>query len=390
MSDQNANQQPRKLHLSSPDKFVGFLDSLSKISESAIVTVDREKTSSLVASTDNTLILYAEYNAGADFYSTLNIPDVKKLTNVLKTVGFDDEIDLRELFSVLWDGKVWISAITAAAAVISVLVALWLPNIYESKALLAPKSAGGSGELSRLASQYSGLASLAGINLSGVGGGDVSKAALAQEKLKSLSFFTEHLYSEVLVDLMAVDYWDAYSGEIVVDADVYNQGANKWVREVSYPYQTKPSPQEAHKEFLELIAISEDKQSGFISLKVEHESPFVAKAWADMLIDRINEEIRAEDVGEAEASIAFLEAQREQTSLVSLDEVFAQLIEEQTKTIMLANVSKDYVFNIIDPAVVPELKSKPFRALICVLGTLLGGVLGIVCVLVRHYMRSKD
>ena len=93
MSDLNATQ-PRKLHLSSPDKFVGFLDSLSKISESAIVTVDREKTSSLVASTDNTLILYAEYNAGADFYSTLNIPDVKKLTNVLKTVGFDDEIDL--------------------------------------------------------------------------------------------------------------------------------------------------------------------------------------------------------------------------------------------------------------------------------------------------------
>ena len=49
--------------------------------------------------------------------------------------GFDDEIDLRELFSVLWDGKVWISAITAAAAAISVFVALSLPNIYESKAL---------------------------------------------------------------------------------------------------------------------------------------------------------------------------------------------------------------------------------------------------------------
>ena len=94
MSDQNANQQSRKLQLKSPEKFVAFLDSLSKISESAIVQLDREKTSSLVASTDNTLILHAEYNAGVDFFSTLNIPDVKKLTTVLKTVGFDDEIDL--------------------------------------------------------------------------------------------------------------------------------------------------------------------------------------------------------------------------------------------------------------------------------------------------------
>ena len=54
---------------------------------------------------------------------------------------------------------------------------------------------------------------------------------------------------------------------------------------------------------------------------------------------------------------------------------------------MLANVSKDYVFDVIDPPVAPELKSKPPRALICVLGTLLGGMLGVVVVLIRHYGR---
>ncbi len=77
-------------------------------------------------------------------------------------------------------------------------------------------------------------------------------------------------------------------------------------------------------------------------------------------------------------------------ALVSLDEVFAQLIEEQTKTIMLANVSKDYVFDVIDPPVAPELKSKPSRALICVLGTLLGGMLGVVVVLIRYYGRQSQ
>ena len=300
-----------------------------------------------------------------------------------------DEPDFGEFFSVLWGGKAWISAITTAAAVISVLVALSLPDIYKSRALLAPKSDGGSGSLARMAAQYGGLASLAGINLSDFGGGDASRAELAQQKLKSLSFFTEHLYSEVLVDLMAVDYWDMYSGEVVIDPTVYNQATSQWIREASFPRKSKPSAQEAHEAFLKTIALSEDKQSGFVTLSVQHESPIVAKAWADMLIDRINEEIRAEDVGEAEASISFLEVQREQTSLVSLDEVFAQLIEEQTKTIMLANVSKDYVFDIIDPPVVPELKSKPSRALICVLGTLLGGLLGVVWVLIRHYVRPE-
>jgi len=47
------------------------------------------------------------------------------------------------------------------------------------------------------------------------------------------------------------------------------------------------------------------------------------------------------------------------------------------------------VFKTIDPAVVPEEKSEPKRALICVLGTLLGGMLSVLIVLVRHYAFSN-
>ena len=39
----------------------------------------------------------------------------------------DDEIDLRELFLVLWEGKVLITMITGLAAVVSVVVALQCP-----------------------------------------------------------------------------------------------------------------------------------------------------------------------------------------------------------------------------------------------------------------------
>ena len=69
--------------------------------------------------------------------------------------------------------------------------------------------------------------------------------------------------------------------------------------------------------------------------------------------------------------------------------MFFELIQSQTETVMLAEVRPEYVFKTIDPAVVPEEKSKPSRALICVLGTLLGGILGVVIVLIRHYARSE-
>ena len=301
----------------------------------------------------------------------------------------DDGIDLRELFLVLWEGKTLITIVTGLAAIVSVVVALAMPNIYQSTAILAPKSDGGTGGLSRLASQYGGLASLAGINLGGVGGDGMTKSAIALEKMKSLSFFSQHLYEDLLVDLMAFESWDPSTRQLIYDDEVYDVASKKWLRKVDPPRQSRPSDQEAHKEFVELVSISEDKQTGLISVSVEHESPDIAKQWVELIVGRVSEDLRSKDIREAEESIKFLEAQREKTSLVSLDEVFAQLIEEQTKTIMLANVSNDYVFNVIDPPVAPELKSKPSRALICVLGTLLGGMLGVVVVLIRHYGRQQ-
>ena len=212
---------------------------------------------------------------------------------------------------------------------------------------------------------------------------------MAQQKIQSLDFFTRNLYEKVVLDLMAVDHWDAASGALVYDPDVFDVKSQTWVREVDYPYQVQPSAQEAHEAFLEILSLSEDKETSFITIAIKHQSPVVAQAWVTLIIEAVTEELRGSDVEEAQGSIAFLEQQRAQTSLVSLDEVFAQLIEEQTKTIMLANVSKDYVFNVIDPAVVPELKSEPKRALICILGTLLGGMFGVLLVLVRHYAFGK-
>ena len=105
----------------------------------------------------------------------------------------DDEIDLRELFLVLWEGKALITMVTGLAAIVSVTVALSMPNIYKSTATLVPKTDGGTGGLSRLASQYGALASLAGVNLGGLGGDGMTKPAIALEKLKSLSFFIKFL-----------------------------------------------------------------------------------------------------------------------------------------------------------------------------------------------------
>ena len=302
--------------------------------------------------------------------------------------AYDDEIDLRELFSVLWEGKLTIALVTALSAVISVSVALNLPNKYTSEALLAPRAeSGAGGTLGQLASQYGGLASLAGINIGGLGEG--GKTAIAIEMLKSREFFGEYLYDHVLVDLMAAEGWDRVSNESTLDPSIFDRVTNTWVREVGPEFQVKPSIQEAHDEFIErFFSVSEDKTTGFVRVEIIHYSPSVARDWVLLIVNGVNNAVRARDVEEAENSIAFLNNQRQKTSLVSLTEVFAELIEQQTKTVMLAAASDEYVFQIIDPPVAPELKSEPSRALICILGVLLGGMLAVVYVLIRHYAKG--
>ena len=250
---------------------------------------------------------------------------------------------------------------------------------------MAPKAE--SSGLSGLAGQFGGLAGLAGIDL---GGGEASKTQIALETLKSRSFFAEYMYEDSLVALMAAEGWDRESGKIIVNEEIYDPSSQKWTRDAQLPFKKKPSVQEAYEEFISNhLVVAEDKKTSFVSLKVKHYSATVARDWVLAIIGGIEASVREKEVREAERSILFLKAESSENSLISLNEVFASLIEEQTKKIVLANASKEYVFEVIEPPVVAELKSEPKRALICILGTLLSGMLSVLYVLIKHYAFKK-
>nr|WP_243638282.1 Wzz/FepE/Etk N-terminal domain-containing protein [Shewanella frigidimarina] len=300
-----------------------------------------------------------------------------------------DEIDLRELFAVIWQGKWLIIVITAVFSICSVIFAINQPNIYKSEALLAPADTEQvSGGLSALTGQFGGLASMAGINL---GGGGVDKTQMAIEVMKSRQFTSDFIQKHsILPDLMAAKTWDMVNNTISYDDELYNVSDSKWLRIVDAPYKAEPSMQEAYKEFSKIISINAEKDTGMVTIAIEHLSPAVAHQWVNWLVQDINKEMKDRDVAEATRSTAFLKSQIEQTNVADIRSILYKLIEEQAKTIMFAEVRDEYVFKTIDPALVPEEKSKPKRALICVLGTMLGSMLGVIFVLIRYFVRKEN
>lgn len=297
---------------------------------------------------------------------------------------YDDqnsEIDLRELLSVLWEGKWLIAGAGALASVGAMLILLMLPNVYRAEALLAPNQNDGGGPLANLATQLGGLASLTGIDFRD---GSVDKTALGLEVLKSRQFAAEFVHHHnILVPLMAANGWDRKNDELKIDSSDYDTDKGTWVRRVSWPRKTVPSMQEAHEEFMKIVQLSQSKETGFVTISVDHYSPSIAKQWVDWLVADINSTIMHRDVNDAERSIAFLQEQASATSLAGLQNVFFRLIEEQTKTVMLAKASDEYLFKTLDPAVAPEKRLRPRRLLI----TVLVGIFGLLIGALLNFLR---
>ncbi len=308
-------------------------------------------------------------------------------TPVVNYNAADDEIDLRELFTAIWQGKWIIIAITTLFAVASVFYAINQPNIYKSEALLAPAEQEQQGGLGALAGQFGGLASLAGVNL-GSGGG-VDKTQMALEVLKSRKFTSEFIQKHnILPELMAAEAWNRKTNTIIYNEEVYDKAEKKWLREVKTPFKAEPSMQEAYKKFKKIVNTNKDKETGMVTIAIEHISPYIAQQWVNWLIQDINKTMKQRDVLEANKSTDFLTKQIQLTKIADIRAVLYKLVEEQTKTIMFANVRDEYVFKTIDPAIVPEQKLGPKRALICILGALLGGMLSGIFVLIRHYIKK--
>ncbi len=308
------------------------------------------------------------------------------IENVQHNLPLEDNFDLRELLGVLWTGKIWIVLITGVFALSSVFYAISLPNYYKARVLLAPAQADHGG-LSGALAQFGGLASLAGVSL---GAGESNESKIAQEIMKSWSFIEEFISNNnIALEVSAVKGWDKLSNKVLIDDTLYDEQSGTWlIKDKESGKLGPPNSWQLFEEFSEILSVSEDKKSGFVSISMEYYSPRLAKDWVDMYVRAINKHMQKRQVERVANNIAYLEAQIKKTSITEMREVFYKIIEEQTKNKMVAEASPDYAFVTISPSMLPEKKSRPKRALICVLGTLMGGMLSVIWVFCRHFWQA--
>lgn len=295
----------------------------------------------------------------------------------LNNANQKDEIDIKKILLIIWQGKLLIATLTILFSFTALFYSLSLQNIYQSNAVLSSTEQTNSNNQS---SSLGGLASIAGINIQS---GSQGKTALAIEKIKTLSFFEENILPNIyLPDLMALKSWDAKSNTHLYNEEIYDSKKNLWT--------SMPSPQTSYRSFRSILTVKENRDGSLITISIKHNSPYIAQAWTELIVDQINNYYRSIDEQEAIKSMDFLNVQMAQTTYTELKQAISQLIKQKMQQLTLIEANEFYVFSYLDPPKVMETKIEPDRISILILGAVLGGMLGIIVTLIRNFFGFKE
>ena len=270
----------------------------------------------------------------------------------LSPVDRSDELDFIGLWKVLIEYKLLIIVFTTLTTLGATYYASTLPTIYKAEVLMIPASGGVSG--GSLSNRLGSLADMAGASLGGSSAGAEGEQALA--RLKTRSFLTNHIKEKNLKPILFASRWSE-QGKLWIDKE--------------------PSDREVSELLLGMVTTSMDPRdkAGLVTLSLEWENPHNPNKIADIansLISNMNFHAKQRAIVEAKKSISFLEKELEQTSVLNSQTILYSMIEQQMQKIMLANIRDEFVFKIIDPAVVPKHAEKKPVLMVVFIGLILG------------------
>jgi len=234
-----------------------------------------------------------------------------------------------QLLRVLRSRWKWLLALVLAPTLAALLVALTSPRRYEADLVALPRVQEHSGLLNSLGGQLGGLAALAGLGL-----GEGGQRAEAIQMLQSEILARQFILDNNLLPVLFAGEWDpkrqAWRGRprTINDAvDRFDHG---------------------------IRTVVEDRRTGLVTLRISWRDPVQAAAWANELVHRANDELRHRAITRAQSSIDYLKREARNAETVEIQQTLYRLMEEQYKTLLLANVSNDYAFSVIDPAVAAD------------------------------------
>jgi uncharacterized protein involved in exopolysaccharide biosynthesis len=211
-----------------------------------------------------------------------------------------------------------------------------------------------------------------------------------RDAAKRLNASKSHLSG--LLNLVGIDPLEALTSNARVQQVLRSREiAEEFIRRndltrVLYPEARHPvSTWIAARRFRErVVYVYEDRLKGVTTVSMEWPDPKVAARWVNSYVALANEMIRASDLQTAQRKLAYYRAQAGATEDRQVQGYLAEQITRQIGTALFARGRSEYAFAIVDPAMAPELRSRPPRTLMTALGAATGLLAAVAAVFARY------
>jgi uncharacterized protein involved in exopolysaccharide biosynthesis len=262
-----------------------------------------------------------------------------------------DQFDLAALLNLLWRYRRLVAYFAFGGALVFGIMAFTAKPVFRAEVVVSEAHERGMSGMSGLASQLGGLASLAGVNL--------PQGAFGANQEYSAVLDSHHLAEEFI----------RRNGLLPLLQHVASPDSSLWLAVDDFKKG--------------LLTVRKDMRKGTTTVSVDWTDPATAARWANGYVALANELIRKRAIEDSTRNIAYLNEQLAKTNDVELRKGMYNLIENETKTLMLANGRSEFAFEVVDPAVTPERKIGPHRLLQTLVGLTVGLGIGTLIAFVR-------
>jgi uncharacterized protein involved in exopolysaccharide biosynthesis len=270
----------------------------------------------------------------------------------------------------LWARRKWIIACAVLFTVPFALAAFLAQPLYSASTVLA--DARSDVGASSLNAALSALGTV-GANLARISAAGATFADEAMAVLRSREFTERFIRERNLMPKLFPDLWD--------------ENAGGW----RVPDEEAPTLAQAFMVFNDLRAVSQAGRGGLVTVSVSWRDPVEAAEWANALVAQLNAEMRARAIASTTLSVSYLEKELAATSTIETRQSINRLMEAQINQRMVANVTEEFAFRVVDRALPPDPDDtiSPSKILIVALGPTIGLIFGVFAVLAANVFAAR-
>jgi len=358
-------------------------------------------------------------------------------TNPTPPVTNDDEIDLLALAKTFWNGRKTLLKTMLVAGVLGVIIAILSPKEYTATTTMVPQTSSSGSKLGGLSS----LAAMAGFNLDMASSGETMSPMVYPQIVSSVPFQLDLMnmpfsFAEVNHPVSLYEYYAEISKPGVLSliskytiglpgvilSAIKGNSEVKGLTNAKGPIALTQKQESVRKMIASQVSLTLDAKQGYITLQAAFPEALLSAQVADQARELLQKYITRFKIEKASDKLTFIEQRYEEkkkefekaqtklayfsdqnknvTSAVARTEesrlqgdytiamnVYNELAKqlEQTK---IQVKEETPIFSILQPATIPQTKSKPKRAMIVAIWLFLGAIVGTGMIFGKEYLKD--